>query len=252
MNTPSHIELAETIREARAILDPATMSLDQTVQQIAETRQAIDQMRQHLPALEQQVAATIRSITPLLDQLHTVLPQMHHDLQELDNTVTILQRELTHLEDVTPTDLNRHPDPAIDGVMSLLQLSVQLVMLIFPPEQLHALAHQPDQHILDTLRQRWIAWLDDLNHYMNAVLPLARSLADLPASGLLSPPYNDAVQRVQANHTELASIATALHCRTTVPGSLTTVSPHRCRFVGPLGTYNLLGLHSRKEQDTHE
>lgn len=161
-------EIDHLIPAFRRILGPIYDYLEQTSTGLDQIEQIQDMIR-HLHAVNND---------DLFQRTHERMPRLRTWIKTLDNTVTVMNRELTHLDENLSDTPQKDRDPDIQAVSMLLLLSVRIATIAFPPMDLQLLAEESDPSDLDTLCERWQGWLVELLSYLKAVLPLANNLVE--------------------------------------------------------------------------
>lgn len=191
--TEIHVpEVEQRIQELRVELDRIYAYLDGTEHTLDQLEERAHRVRDVLGQWEDRIRQS-RS------QIQTILQPMEH-------AATVMQRELTHVEELRGVDLRQDPDASIRAVSALLHLSVQLAAMLFPPAQLEALAGASTPYALDSLRQRWQRWLEELAAYLAQVLSLAGSLSKVGEAGPMSRSYQQALQELSQQSRQLEAL----------------------------------------------
>lgn len=188
-------EVEHHIRQLRDALDPVYTYVDETEHTISQLEESARQGREVLAQWE--------------DKLRHVRSQIQSVLKPMEDAATVMQRELTHLEDLKGTEPKQNLDAYIRAVSSLLQLSVRMATVLFPPEQLKVLADDSTPYALEVLRQRWKKWLEELVAYLAQVIPLASSLVKMGDPGPLSQAYQQALQELGKQCRQIEVLCTA-------------------------------------------
>ncbi|CAG1011335.1 hypothetical protein ANAEL_04148 [Anaerolineales bacterium] len=185
-------DLDNPIRELRERLNLVYAYLDRTEQLLKQAGSAADELH------------------TLSHQLDTQVPQVREQVQttlkSLDDAATVMQRQLSHLQDWSQTQ-TIDSDMTIECISSILMLSVRLASVVFSPERLERMAKESDPVSIDTLRQYWREWLNEIASYLVLVIPVAFSLERIDSAGLLGDIYRQSLRELGAQCVKFASIS---------------------------------------------
>jgi len=192
------------LNDLRLRLERSRDELSQAAERIAEARQRSKTLRE---ALEQRV------------EEQSDLHELANALKQGDDTLTVLIRNLSHLQESLPA---LDADTAVQVFANLLQGSLRLAALIFDPRQLQGisvgLSERPTR-ILDLLRKRWGDWLRELAQYIQEVSRHAEQIAALEG-GTQAEAFRTALEDFRSACREAAASETS-----TLPPSLPESMP---------------------------
>lgn len=159
----------------------------------------IDQAEKSMNEMEQVILRTERvtdSVISFRESIRKMQSNLETMIQPVDDAVTVMQRELTHLENLGEKGLVHQPDITVRSVSSLLQLSLSIAMQMFSIENLELLRKRNKAVELDTLRQRWDEWLNELTHYQAKVLNLVQTIAETNSIGAMNKDFIQSIDNL--------------------------------------------------------
>ncbi len=188
-------ELREQLASAQGEAEQLERQLSQINNQWATMFSEVNKTLAHLKMSLGSTMDSLRQSEALVVDLRTRqarTQQLAHDY------IAVMQREANHLRQQNEEGLSTQPDSTIRATANILQLSIQLAEIIFTPDEMDALVARRERLVFDTLRQRWMEWFQVLTDYLTHVLPLARTLEDVPDKGILNESYRHSLMTLAA------------------------------------------------------
>jgi hypothetical protein len=198
---------ADTLRELaqRSLRD--SDRLDALVQRLWPMEDRLKHMASDAERFSSHLSELERAISMVATCAERVRSTMAADRMAGELIREVLPREATHL--ATAVAANRDGGEALDAevrsVSALLQGSVRLARLQFPPDRLATLRVGRDAIVVDVLRRYWTAWLGELGPYLLESAEAAQAAAG-GEGGRNAPAFRESLRRLAADMMSAAAL----------------------------------------------
>jgi hypothetical protein len=163
-----------------------------------ETFQFLDVTNPKLELLKNQSKKALKNLTQIRE-IQETLNNLESNLHTLEDTSTVLQRELSHLQNLEKISENPS-EVTIRAISSMLHLSLRMAITFMPANLLDDSTDPESILAKEMLHERWADWIVELTKYLKQIIPL------LVSSLAFESEYSDELSRAYAELKNVLSI----------------------------------------------